>query len=72
MCERSVPVRVAVDARWWTVGGPTSVCNTGMAVKDFVKIWLLLLDQSLQLSNFSHLFEGKDLVLLVTIDCQTS
>jgi len=65
-------VRVAVDARWRTVGGPTSVCNTGMAVKDLVKVWLLLLDKSLQLSDLSHLFESKDFVLLVAVDCQTS
>jgi len=43
-----------------------------MAVKDLVKVWLLLLDKSLQLSDLSHLFESKDFVLLVAVDCQTS
>ena len=65
-------MRVAVEARWRTVGGPTSVCNSGVRVKDFCEIWLLLLDELLELGYLAHLLESKDLVSLVTVDCQTS
>jgi len=54
------------------VSRPSSVCNTGMGVKDFCEIWFLLLDELLELCDFAHLFECENLVSLVTVDCQTS
>lgn len=35
------------------------------------RVWLLLLDQLLQLSDLADLLEGKDLILLVAIDGET-
>lgn len=49
------------------MGCPSGVCNTGMRVKDLGHIWLLLLDELLQLDNLSDLLESKDLILLVSI-----
>jgi hypothetical protein len=54
------------------VGSPTSVCNTAMCVKDLCEIGLLLLDELLQLGDLADLLEGKDLISLVSVDCQTS
>jgi hypothetical protein len=67
-----VPVRMAVKAGWRTVSSPSCVCNTSVGIEDLVKIWLLLLDELLQLCNFANLFKCKDLVLLVSIDGKTS
>ena len=72
MLEAHVPVRVAVDARWGTVGGPTSVCNTGVCVKNLCEVGLLLLDELLQLGHLANLLESEDLISLVAVDCQTS
>jgi hypothetical protein len=65
-------VWVAVDARWRAVGGPSGVCNTGVRVEDFGKIWLLLLNELLQLYDLANLLERKDLVLLVAINSKAS
>jgi hypothetical protein len=54
------------------MGGPSSVCNASMRVKDFGKVWFLLFNQCLQLGNFPHLFKGKDLIFLVTVNRQAS
>jgi len=67
-----VPVGVAVDTRRGTVGGPTSVGNTGVCVKDLCKIGLLLLDELLQLGDLANLLESEHFVSLVSVDCQTS
>lgn len=67
-----IPVGVAVDARWGTVGGPTGVCNANVCVKDLCEIWLLNLDELLELCDLADLLECKDLVSLVSVDCQTS
>ena len=61
-------MRVAVDTRWRTVGGPSGVCNTGVRVEDLGEIWLLLLNELLQLCDLADLLERKDLVLLVAIN----
>jgi hypothetical protein len=65
-------VRMAIEARWGAVSGPSCVCNTSVRIKDLSQVGLLILDQLLQLGNFADLLEGKDLVLLVTIYSQTS
>lgn len=62
---------MAVDTRWRTVGGPASVCNTGVRVKDLCEIWLLVLDELLELCDLAHLLVCEDLVLLVTVDGET-
>lgn len=64
-------MRMAVDARWRAVGGPAGVCDAGVGVKDFCEIWLLLLDQLLELGDLANLLEGKDFVALVAVDCET-
>jgi hypothetical protein len=65
------PVRVAVEARRNTVGGPTGVGNASVRVEDLGRIGLGLLDQLLQLGHLANLLEGKDFILLVTIDGET-
>lgn len=72
MAGAYIPVRVAVDARWGTVSGPSGVCNAGMCVKDLGHVWRLCCDELLELCDLAHLLECKDLISLVTIDCQTS
>lgn len=64
-------MRVAVGSAWGTVGGPSSVCDTGVVVEDLGKVWLLGSDELLQLGDLADLLEGEDLVLLVAIDGET-
>lgn len=49
------------------MGSPSSVCNTSVVVKDLCEVWLLFLDQLLQLGDLAHLFERKDLVPFIAI-----
>jgi hypothetical protein len=42
-----------------------------MRIEDLVKIWGLILNEFLQLGNLADFLESKDLILLVTVDCQT-
>lgn len=67
-----IPVRVAVDTRRRTVGGPTSVGNAGVCVKDFCEVGLLVLDELLQLGDLADLLESKHFISLVSVDRQTS
>lgn len=62
---------MAVEPRWLSVGSPSGVGDTGMRVEDLCEIGLLLLDELPQLGDLADLLEGKDLVLLVSIDGQT-
>jgi hypothetical protein len=62
-----VPVGMAVDAVWGAVGCPSGVCNTAVGIEDLGKIWLLILNQFLQLGHLANLLECKDLLLLVAI-----
>jgi hypothetical protein len=64
----TIPVGMAVDARWGTVGGPSGVCNTGVRVEDLVEVEVLLLDELLERGNLADLLDGENLVLLVTVD----
>jgi hypothetical protein len=54
------------------VGGPSGVCNTGVRVEDLGEIWLLVLNELLQLCDLADLLECKDLILLVAINSKTS
>ncbi|KAG9527140.1 isomerising glucosamine-fructose-6-phosphate aminotransferase, partial [Aureobasidium melanogenum] len=67
-----IPVRVAVDTRRRTVGGPTSVSNTGVCIKDLCEVGLLVLDELLQLGDLADLLESVHLISLVSVDRQTS
>jgi hypothetical protein len=64
-------VRMAVDTGWGAVSCPSCVCNTGVRVEDLGHIWLLGRNKLLQLDDLANLLEGKDLVLLVSINSQT-
>ena len=63
-------MRMAVETRWRTVGGPSSVCNTGVGVEDLGEIWLFCCNEFLQLYDLADLLECKDFVLLVAINSQ--
>jgi hypothetical protein len=67
-----IPVGVAVDTRWGTVGSPSSVSNTGVRVEDLVEVEVLLLNKLLQGSHLADLLDSEDLILLVTVDGETS
>lgn len=62
------PVRVAVECRRWSVGSPTSVCNTSMGIKDFGHVDAGLVDELSKLRDLAHLLECEYLILLVSID----
>lgn len=62
---------MAVDSGGRTVGCPSGVCNTGVRIENLGHIWLLLLDELLQLDDLSDLLVSEDLILLVSIDGQT-
>jgi len=49
------------------VGGPPGVCNTAMRLEAGIEIRLGLVDQLLQLCNFSDFLVGQHVALLVTI-----
>lgn len=61
---------MTVDSGRRTVGGPSRVSNSGVVIEDLCEVWLLLLDQLLELGDLANLFEGEDLPLLVAIDGQ--
>ncbi len=62
---------MAINARWWSMGGPSGVCNTCMGIEDLCEIWLLVLDELLQLCNLANLLECKHFILLVTVNSET-
>ena len=53
------------------MSGPSSVCDTGMGVKDLGHVRVLFFDELLELGNLANLFEGKDFILLVAVNSQT-
>jgi hypothetical protein len=59
---------MAVEARWSAMGGPAGVGNAGVRIKDFLEIDVGLVDELPQLGHLSNLLEGKNLVLLVSIN----
>ena len=54
------------------MSSPSGVCDTCVRIEDLGKIWLLILDELLELCNLADLLESKDFVLLVSIYSQTS
>lgn len=53
------------------MGGPSSVCNTSVRVKGLCHVDTGAGNQFTELDHLAHLFERKDLILLVTVDCET-
>lgn len=53
------------------MGGPSGVCNTSMRVKGLCHVDAGVGNQFTELDHLAHLFERKDLILLVTVDCET-
>ena len=64
-------MRMAVDSGRLPVCCPASVCDTSMRIKGFGQVDTGFGDKLLELCNLAHLLEGKDLILLITIDCKT-
>lgn len=58
-------------SRLLTVCCPSGMRNSSMRIKDLVEIWGFILNELLQLGNLANLLVSKDLILLVTVDCQT-
>jgi len=65
-------VWMAVLPAWRSVGGPSSVCDTGVGVEDLVHVDARGVDEFSELGHFSHLFEREDFIPLVAVDCETS
>jgi hypothetical protein len=65
------PVGMAVNTGRGAVCCPPRVGNAGMRVENLGEVGLGLLDELLQLGYLAHLLEGKNLVLLVSIDGET-
>jgi hypothetical protein len=63
---------MAVEARRLAVSSPSRVRNSRVGVKDLGQVWLGLVDERLKLGDLADLFESKHLILLVTVNCQTS
>lgn len=64
-----LPVRMAVQSRWLTMGSPSSVCDTSVRIKDLGHVDARVVDELSQFSDLSHFFECKDFISLVTVDC---
>lgn len=50
------------------MSGPASVSNARMGLEHLVEVDIGLGDELLELGYFADLFEGKDLILLVTVN----
>lgn len=59
---------MAVQPGGLTVGGPTGVCNACMGIEDLGHVHTRILHQLAEFGHLAHLFECKDLILLVTVD----
>ena len=68
MTRSRLPVGMAVESGGLAVCSPTSVCNTGMRVEDLCHVHSRFCDELLKLCNLADFLEGKDLILLVTVD----
>jgi hypothetical protein len=65
-------VRVAVLGGRGSVGGPASVSNAGMRVKDLGQVDARLVNELSELDHLAHLLESKHFILLIAVDGQTS
>jgi hypothetical protein len=63
---------MAVDARGGAVGGPTGVSNACVRIEDLVHVHAGLRDELLEGSDLANLFDGEDLILLVTVHGESS
>lgn len=63
-------VRMTVEARRWSVGGPSGVCDTDMAFRSLAHIKTRSFNKGSEFCDFSHLLEGKGLAF-VAIDNKT-
>ena len=64
-------MRMAIEPRRFSVGGPASVGNASMGVEGLSQIRLGLFNELLKLSYLSHLLKCEDLILLIAINSQT-
>ena len=65
-------MRVAVQSAGLTVGSPSGMCDAGMRIEDLCHVHIGFLDEFSEFDNLAHLFECKDLIPLVAVDCETS
>jgi hypothetical protein len=63
---------MAVESGGRTMGGPSGVSDAGVGLENLGQIWLLSLDQFLQFGDLADFLEGKHLILLITVDGETS
>ena len=54
------------------MGCPSGVSNTSVALKSFLQVNLGPINQLLELSDLANFLEGNNLVLLISIDAETS
>jgi hypothetical protein len=59
---------MAVDARRPAVSGPSGVSNASVRIEDLLDVDAALVDHLLEFRDLADLFEGKHLILLVTVD----
>ncbi len=53
------------------MSGPPSVCNASVRIKHLFHVDVALLDELSEFGDLANFLEGKHLILLVAIDCQT-
>jgi hypothetical protein len=63
---------MTIEGRGLTVGGPSSMRNTGMSHEFLVHVDGLLIDQFSQGSDFADLFEEVDFILAVAVHGHSS
>jgi hypothetical protein len=63
-------MRMAVEGGRRTMGSPASVCNASVGVKGLGHVDARVGNELLEFCNLAHLFEGEDLILLVTINSE--
>ena len=51
---------------------PTSMCNSDVGIENLGQVWLRLLNQLPEFCYLANLLEGKDLILLVSINAKPS
>ena len=53
------------------MSGPPSMRNASVRIKHLLHVHATLLDELSEFGDLADLLEGKHLILLVAIDCQT-
>ena len=62
---------MTIETRWLAMSGPPSVCNASMRIKDLLHVDIALLNELSEFGNLANLLEGKHLILLVAVNCQS-